>query len=753
MPDGRAYELVSPPDKNGGDVAADSSRTRAASNGGAVQFSSLGVFAGIQGTGISNDYISVRAADSNPGTNGWATHGLFPKMRALSVGALFGQVEPLYTGSFSPDFQRGLLYAWDSLDGNPFVGGVQNLYRNDGLLSSHGTYDLVSSCPLCASTSTPLPGLPDNETATNLRPTLAAASPDLDHAAFESEEQLTADTPAQPAGCDITTQPTTACHAHVYQWDDGRLTLAGRVPVLPATECDDANGPACVPADVSLAGEGTGVSRNASSSRTPNTISDGSDGHVRVFFTQPTDGSGQTSDQAGNPDAINTAYSGRLFMRVDGTSTVQLNVSERSTPDSYVPAQYLGASVDGSRVFFRTTEALTNDAPVDGRKIYMYDTTKPASAPDNLTLISVDHEPSDQGDVEAMIGVSDDGRYVYFTAAGQLVAGRPVLGSGRGIYVWHDGSLAYVGRAPILSALSEIATNNVNWALALGQARVTPDGRHLLFSTNNGAGLTGYDQGACQSQLGTGCRELYVYSADSGDLECASCNPTGAPATAMAADSVREHGGAAAMDFNLNRAISDDGSRVFFTTAEALVPQDVNGRKDAYEWTAGGTHGCQLPHGCIALISRGTSTDDSYYLDSSASGDDVFFSTRDQLVGWDRDGNYDLYDARVGGGFPEPPGSTECSGDQCQGELAGGSLLAPPPTSAFSGAGNVSQKLRARKKAPLRCKRGYVRKRVRGKVKCVRRKAKRKPGSKSTRSVHRAAVRATRAQHAEGRRS
>jgi hypothetical protein len=724
LPDGRAYEMVSPPDKNGGDVVPDTQRTRSAADGGAVSFTSLAGFAGNLGTGISSDYVSVRSTSATPGTNGWATHGAMPRMRALSAPALFAQVSPLYVGEFSADLNRGVVTTWGAIDGNANVDGVSNLYRNTALRSTGaGPYDLVSPCPLCDSASTPLPDYPSGPLGINLRPILADASPDLDHVAFESLEPLTADTPAQP--CDMSA-PDISCHVHVYQWDDGTLRLAGRVPALPATECDDVAGPACVPADVSLAGQGTGASRSASNDRTPHVVSDGSDGHVRLFFTQPTDASGSTSDDLGNSTDVNQAFSGRIFMRVDGTATVQLNASERTSADSYAPAQLLDASVDGTRVFFMTRQALTNDAPADGgNKLYMYDTSKPATAPDNLTFLSA----GAGGDVRATIGVSSDGRYVYFATRSSQ------------IYVWHDGTLTLVGPSPTsLGSLNENLFASVNWGVTLHQARVTPSGRHLLFTTTQGAGLLGYDHGSCTSDLGPGCRELYVYSADTGNLACASCNPSGAAATAMATDAVWEHAGAAPTSFHLNHAISDDGSRIFFTTAEALVPEDVNRRQDAYEWTAAGTHGCEsanaLTKGCITLLSTGASTSDSYFLDASPSGSDAFFITREQLVGWDRDQAYDLYDARVNGGFPDPVTPPDCSADACQGAPGTPPAAGPIATSLFDGAGNLLQKLKPHT-ARKRCKRGFVRKRVRGKVRCVKKRhhRARKTGRSSTRGA------------------
>ena len=75
-------------------------------------------------------------------------------------------------------------------------------------------------------------------------------------------------------------------------------------------------------------------------------------------------------------------------------------------------------------------------------------------------------------------------------------------------------------------------------------------------------------------------------------------------------------------------------------------------------------------------------------MDASATGNDVFFVTRQQLVPQDGDGGFDLYDARVNGGFPVPPSTPPCSGDGCKPGAT------PPPsspsqgTSTFSGPGN-----------------------------------------------------------------
>jgi hypothetical protein len=78
------------------------------------------------------------------------------------------------------------------------------------------------------------------------------------------------------------------------------------------------------------------------------------------------------------------------------------------------------------------------------------------------------------------------------------------------------------------------------------------------------------------------------------------------------------------------------------------------------------------------------------------TGSDVFFTTVDALVPQDTDTQVDVYDARVNGGFPVPATEAGCSGDACQGASspapalssagsstqAAGENLPPPPAPA-----------------------------------------------------------------------
>jgi hypothetical protein len=207
--------------------------------------------------------------------------------------------------------------------------------------------------------------------------------------------------------------------------------------------------------------------------------------------------------------------------------------------------------------------------------------------------------------------------------------------------------------------------------------------------------LTGYDNRIA----GVADVEAFVYNADSARLSCVSCNPSGAAPT------IRRIGGAgeeallprSALALTVStytlRWISEDGSRVFFESAQQLVPQDTNGRADVYEWEREGTPSCpresseRKDGGCVFLLGSGDGSG-SLFVDASANGDDVFFATRAKLVPGDDNESMKLYDARVDGGFPEP--SLACTGTGCQGVPPGPPQFATPSSATFGGTGNFA---------------------------------------------------------------
>jgi hypothetical protein len=641
LPDCRAWEMVSPPGKNGADVAPVAPRTRAAADGSAVNFMSLAGFGDAQSVEFSNDYLSQRTG--LPGTNGWATHSIGPKQPSLTMIGAFLAKDTMYEWEMSPDLTRGIYRSFRPIAASPNPDlEDQNLYlRTDLRTPGDGTYQLITK-PF-TEVATPSPFSLDDEFG------VAGASEDFNHVAFEANLNLTEDAEGSST--------------KLYEWDHGSLRLAGRIPAAGA-ECDDEIGPACVAAESSQAGKGAIYPPRHVA---PHTVSpDGS----RVFFQAP------------------AGREGGVYMREDGVRTVKLNASEREPPDSPLGASLLGATADGSTAYFLTSERLVEGDEESGSDLYAYHVDAPAGH--RLVLVSADHEPSDSQSAMGIVGSSADGSYVYFISSGQLVAGEPILGAFQGLYVWHAGTVSYLGyfARPQDVSINEATTSWVFWS-SISSSRVTPDGKHLIFEAVNDAGFAGhgglrpYDHGdTCDvEQIDSACREIYLYDADTGRLRCGSCDPEGFPGAGDALLTVVANGSNSRGTSHLSHALSDDGRFVFFTTEDGLVPQDTNGDKDAYEYDSETEE--------VRLISSGTSPDDSFFLDASADGKDVFFATTQRLSGWDVDGNYDLYDARVNGGFPEPPpAAAPCEGEACRAGAPPAPAPEQPGSAGFNGPGN-----------------------------------------------------------------
>jgi hypothetical protein len=142
---------------------------------------------------------------------------------------------------------------------------------------------------------------------------------------------------------------------------------------------------------------------------------------------------------------------------------------------------------------------------------------------------------------------------------------------------------------------------------------------------------------------------------------------------------------------------------LFFDSADALVPQDTNGKEDVYEYEPPGVGSCTssaatfsaAQSGCIGLISSGTSSRESAFLDASETGGDVFFLTAASLVKQDVDTAFDVYDAHECTGVspcleaePSKPGGCD-SEASCRGASTPPPAFSAPTSTTFSGAGNV----------------------------------------------------------------
>jgi hypothetical protein len=392
----------------------------------------------------------------------------------------------------------------------------------------------------------------------------------------------------------------------------------------------------------------------------------------------------------------------------------------------------------------------------DGNRVYLYEGGN-LFVRDGSTLKQADQGAGGGGRFEL---ASSDGSVAYFSKGGDIYRYGTVgntatkLSSSADVQgvlgAASDGSNLYYLRASGLyrcAAANSVATNGCdaatkiaaaadssNYPPALGTARVSDDGTRLLFVSTtplqDHAGNT-YDN----TDLGSGeaDSEVYLYDAGTG-ITCVSCNPTnGRPVGPSTIPGAIENG--AALTSYKPRVLVDGGRRVFFDSGDAIAPTDTNtqgsggaGVPDAYEWEAQGEGSCTRADGCTALLSSGRDPTPSLFADASNDGADAFFLTGSSLVGADP-GAIDLYDARVGGGVPEPAEGIPCEGDSCQ-------ALPPEPTeptltTLLTGPGNPPvHYTRYGFKAAKSCPKGKVPKTVKTKAdkkmkKCVAKGARR----------------------------
>ena len=201
------------------------------------------------------------------------------------------------------------------------------------------------------------------------------------------------------------------------------------------------------------------------------------------------------------------------------------------------------------------------------------------------------------------------------------------------------------------------------------------------MSTASPTGYDNIDTGVIEpNNKGNPDFEVYLYDATENRLVCASCDPDGA---SPAGDSYLPLSGVGTYQPTF---LSEDGM-VFFSSQEALVPQDINGATDVYEYE----------NGHVYLISGGKGTLGSYLDTVSPNGENVFFTTWEQLVAQDQDEQADLYDARADGGFPAPaPALAACDGEACRGSSPPAPALGSPASTAFSGVGNLAPSVQSK---------------------------------------------------------
>ncbi|HXR29756.1 MAG TPA: hypothetical protein VN752_01275, partial [Solirubrobacterales bacterium] len=687
-PEDRGWEMVSPVDKNYTDIYGQAglgspNEVAASIDGESVGYCTRALF----GDDPGNMYTWCAPYIARRTSSGWQTTHPFPQLCYVSQ-AFNSADTPQWLTYLSPNFDRYVMSRGES-DGCPDIppldpaapmepnGVAENLYFHD-LLGDPGEFVLLNNALT--------PGFRNEK--------FYGASDDFSHIVFNSFVNQTAP-PDSPA-------PGTFAKPYLWirQGFDSCTEVGGCLTLLSK---DPSGNPFTVP---------TGLpTLHISNSEThPLIVNAVSNDGQRVYFhanldLQPSGGLGICSDTC------------QVYMRENSSTTYHVSASECTASCGGSPErnEFIYATPGGSKAFFFSCSKLTDESSPEGSecgsavgegKLYRWD--RDAAPGHRLVDLSVDHEPSDgiqpgidQEDLGAFVGASDDGDIAYFVAGGQLVAGEPTFApgtveeeyirgtgektgirNGRKLYRWRwnggDPVVDYLG--PYKEFLSAfLADENTTQE----QVRVTPDGNYVLIYSR-----LRYDPAADTDEDA----DAYRWDEENGWL-CVSCQAPGVPSSGEVDVAQHklwyENTYARSVGSDEPRVfMTDDGHRIFFGTTDALVSEDVNGTVecplyehngfypvnaclDVYEWNDGAVH----------LVSTGTSDKPARLVSSTRTGRDVFVITNERLVGWDRDLNGDIYDARIGGGFPEPPPRpASCEGEACRGT----SSVAAPSTGAGS---------------------------------------------------------------------
>jgi hypothetical protein len=464
----------------------------------------------------------------------------------------------------------------------------------------------------------------------------------------------------------------------------------------------------------------------------------------RAFFLSPDPA---TCEQNGGHNNCATNPP-ELYVREDGTRTLLVSKDTLRPEVGGLPAaapsgvqgtlfsfnqptedyiSYVFASPDGSQAFFQSEDALTKPAEEAGLgtapKTYDFDVDTGA-----LTYLP--------GVVGKIVATDTDGSAVAFVRP--KVEGEPGSGAGAEpaeLDLWSAGADGGGSVIPVV----QLPTSRYRAdGGEVESVRLSSDGSVLVFST--ASELPGFNDPAGThevfAQSPAANEQIFRYDAQTNTLGCVSCAPAGVAPEGASMSIRRERRavweGSGDPGMVEERGVSSNGDRVFFQSSARLVPQVTNTGTtipgvehkapieqgvNVYEWE----------NGVVYLLNAGKSGYDTYFLDNSESGNDVFFATTEELVPSDTDGGYSVYDARVPRPGDNPPATAvPCEGSVCQGPTNVPSPLTPPASATFSGLGNPTPEVtpssaKVTTKA-VKCGKGLTKKNG----KCVKNKKKTK---------------------------
>jgi hypothetical protein len=596
LPDCRAYEMVSPVDKGGGDITTQKSVLAfpaeldlTALDGDSATYSSSATFADAVSSPYSSQYIAKR----DP-TSGWQTHAISPPREQLFRPA--GKAElfelDLQFKLFSPDLSQ----AWLMQEADPPLDGCGvpnyiNWYRRD---NSDDGYEAITT------------KTPTTKSTLEYFSEVQGASADGTRTIFRANDKLPVD--EGPEAANITGYQL---YEHIAA--AGGCGKTRLVSVLPGGTASTQ------PSSAGNAAVGTGGARwiEARQNLVHNAVSE--DGEV-VYWTAAGEGPGQLYVRTGGTTTskVSAGTGARFWWAAKDGSFAYYSEGEkllRYTLASKTSSQValgviglIGASEDGQRAYFVSNKSIGGEGAAGQPNLYVFDEGTVAfigtlSASDVVANSPV--SVSNLSPVRRGAQVSEDGRFIAFTSTASLTGAENVdVASGQPdteafLYEADSDSLrcvscSFTGASPsgrIVEAVTGAKTNFAAqippWKNQFHRPRViSADGSRVFFESLER--LVPRDQNKAQ--------DVYMWTrAD----DQAACEAIGA---------------------------------------------------ELYNPAAGG---------CIGLIGSGTGSGDASFVDSTPDASNVFFKTPESLVPQDPN-RIDLYDARAGGGFPPPPAPPQC---------------------------------------------------------------------------------------------
>jgi hypothetical protein len=395
-----------------------------------------------------------------------------------------------------------------------------------------------------------------------------------------------------------------------------------------------------------------------------------SEGGSEVFFT---------SEQGLLPGANGVSLYEYDFDASEADHRVKLvaaDITALVRQSGETPAQFVRVAADGTRVYFESEQVWTGGPNGNGEmpaggvpNLYVYDTESEGSA-------FVAQDDGDEEFKRQSFDVTDDGQYAVFRTASDLVG-----------------------------------TNDRSTVPQLFEYDAVTGGV-VRVSSGQSAGA-GYLCGVTGRVEGFDC---------DGNTEVEEDTPKDVQ---KGVDSVSGDG-TVVFTSELPLAPGAVQGRRYYNAEHTTLRAET---ENVYEFSGGQVYLISSGDEPSPALYQGIESGQTRLFGIDESGGDVFFSSADNLVPQDLDSQSSWYDARVDGGFPGPVEPAVCSGEACQSAAPAVPVFAAPGSNTLTGSGNLAPpaeskpavKPAAKPKAKP-CKKGFVKKKNR----CVKAKSKAK---------------------------